>query len=98
MENGIGVLVCDNGLLNLTVNMIAYAGYGVVSGKDTVHLNITGNAFNDITHDAIVIDNSRGSIVSSNTFWRCKRTVVGSYNDERIEEAPIIQNNQEGDI
>lgn len=46
----------------------------------------------------IVIDNSRGSIVSSNTFWRCKRTVVGSYNDERIEEAPIIQNNQEGDI
>ena len=102
MEKGIGVLIKDNGILTLTVNitgnMIAYSGYGVVSGKDTVHLNITGNAFNDITEDAVVIDNSRGSIVTSNTFWRCKRDVVQSYTDEREKEAPIIENNQVGDI
>lgn len=101
-ENGIGVLIKDRDMLTLTItisnNMIAYSGYGVVSGKDTVHLNINGNAFNDITNDGVVIDNSRGSIVTGNTFWRCKRDVVNTYTDPRTNEAPVIANNQVGDL
>ncbi len=99
-ENGIAVKVIENSLLALTINisnnMIAYSGYGIVAGSNTIHLNIFANAINDITHDGVVINNARGAIISTNTFWRCEKEVVSTY--DRINEAPLIVNNQSGDL
>lgn len=100
-DQGIAIKIVDNGLLTLTTNiannMIAYSGYGLIAGSNAVHLNVSNNAFNDITHDAVVMHNCRGAVLTSNTFWMCaEHDIVSDYTDSRTAEAPVIANNQTG--
>ena len=96
-KEGIAIQVIDNDLLALTINvsnnMIAYTGYGFIAGENTRQALITGNAFNDVEHDAIHLTNSRGSIVTTNTFWMVKgKDCICEYSlDEK--ESPVVQSN-----
>lgn len=96
-KDGIAIEIVENDLLALTINvsnnMIAYTGYGFIAGKNTRQALLTGNAFNDVEHDAIRLINTRGSIVNANTIWMCKGESCVCENTLYENEAPIVQNN-----
>lgn len=96
-KNGVAIKVVENDVFVLTINvsnnMIAYTGYGLIAGKNARQVLIANNAFNDVAKDGICLTDSRGSIVNANTFWMVEgEACVNSYSLGALD-TPVIENN-----
>lgn len=78
-ENGVCILAVDNGRkmngVNITDNMLAYTGQGVVLGKNCQFFNISNNMFSEIKKQAVMINGAESSNVVNNTFWNCETSL-----------------------
>lgn len=94
-ENGICILAVKNERVmngvNITDNMLAYTGQGIVLGENCQFFNVSNNMFSEFKKQAILIERAESTNVVNNTFWNCETSLQAV---APAKSSLIVSNNQ----
>lgn len=77
--------------VNITDNMLAYTGQGIVLGENCQFFNVSNNMFSEFKKQAILIERAESTNVVNNTFWNCETSLQAV---APAKSSLIVSNNQ----